>query len=382
MKRKRPKEYIRFDSTFIDGLRGLSALAVAMFHTALFVGLAGTTEKFYPEIYSLVRNGYLGVPIFIVLSGFVLMLPVLKGKEYSFPNGFSTYIRRRFRRLVPPYWIALAFSLGIIWIFPILQTPLGTRWDDKIPVTGLDILGHLLLLQNFIGDDIKINGPMWSVAIEWQIYFLFGILILPIWRWLGKWVGICVVTAISLGPSAVVFVAARFPMPEQIVTLSKWIMSLDTHEHYIFLFALGVLAAELATSSKIKATWFWAIFALSATVLTVFPSTAIDNLRFTEVLFGISFVFMLIWLARNVNSKVTKTLTFKPVQTLGNMSYSIYLVHSPLLALGNLLLLGLDLNRDLHLTLMFLVVLPLCILVAALFHHQFEKKFQNIRPNL
>src|SRR4051794_40542870 len=89
---------------FLDGLRGLSALYVAAYHAFLFTGHAGDAEKHLPVIGWFLLYGYLGVPVFIVLSGFVLMLPVVsRGRGLELPGGARKFIRRRARRILPPY---------------------------------------------------------------------------------------------------------------------------------------------------------------------------------------------------------------------------------------------------------------------------------------
>ena len=179
-------ERLRLD--FLDGLRGLAALYVALYHSWLF---AGYDMAFAARHYSLAAKAYLkllqyghySVAVFIVLSGFVLGVPVAQTADKILKGGVVAYIKRRARRILPPYYAALLLFVLLIAVTPLLQMPQHTAWDSKIPVTSGSFLSHLFLLHNLRADwRFKIDGPLWSVATEWQIYFLYPAVLLPVWR--------------------------------------------------------------------------------------------------------------------------------------------------------------------------------------------------------
>ena len=373
----KPKNQVRFESSYVDGLRGLSSLAVAIFHTSLYIGLAGTAASSLPQLFWFTRNGYLGVPIFIVLSGFVLMIPVARNTEYVFPKGMKTYFYRRFKRIVPPYWAALVLSLILIYSVPVMRTQSGTKWDDKLPVTWDAIVGHFLLIQDFVGGSIKINGPLWTVALEWQIYFIFALIMLPLWRFIGKWATLAIVAMVTLVPYLVTVVYAGTGKLKSLMGLATEIESQHIHQWYVLLFALGMLAAELAGSSKVKWRGLWLPAVLAFGYVFYNPEFGEKNKAAVEVLIGLSVALLLVWLAKNSKNLVNRFLSSKPMLELGNMSYSIYLIHSPLLALGNLLLLPLALNTGIQATLMYLLVLPLALAISRVFHVLIERRFMN-----
>jgi peptidoglycan/LPS O-acetylase OafA/YrhL len=114
--------------------------------------------------------GHYSVAVFIVLSGFCLALPVALSPDRQLRGGFGRYIRRRALRILPPYFAALFLFIALIAVTPLLQTPAGTAWDSKIPMTKGAVLSHVALIHNVIpGLNYRIDGPMWSVATEWQI---------------------------------------------------------------------------------------------------------------------------------------------------------------------------------------------------------------------
>jgi peptidoglycan/LPS O-acetylase OafA/YrhL len=364
-----------FDSNFVDGLRGLSALAVAVYHTILYTGLAGSAALAFPQFYSLVRNGFLGVPIFIVLSGFVLMLPVVRGSAYRLPKGLKNFVFRRFRRIVPPYWAALILSIALIVFVPIMQVQSGTKWDNKIPLTTDDIAGHFLLIQNFVGGITKINGPMWSVAIEWQIYFLMPLLLLPLWRRFGPWAGIGIVAFLTLAPSALIVFSDLTGRLESLVPLAT--SYTRQHPWFVLLFALGMGAAELAGNSDFRAKWFWVPAIAVCAFVFIWADFAHANRAVSETLMGAAIALLVVWLAKNASGATSRVLSSSPALRLGGMSYSIYLIHSPLLALGNLITLPLGLSSGGQLAVMYLLVLPSALLVAWMFHQLVERHFMT-----
>src|SRR5678815_519667 len=117
------------------------------------------------------------------------MLPVAREADGRLRGGFLGYIGRRAFRILPPYFAALGLSLLLIGYVPVLgQGGTRTIWDDSLP--GLEIgaiVSHLLLVHNwFVAWSYQINGPLWSVASEWQIYFFFPLLLLPLRRRFGN----------------------------------------------------------------------------------------------------------------------------------------------------------------------------------------------------
>lgn len=177
---------------YLDGIRGLAALYVVFHHAYLQVtGSAESkilTENIPPLVLIGVKwleYGSFSVAIFIVLSGYCLMLPVVATGVLR--GGWVEYIKRRARRILPTYYAAIVLSLLLVVIFPHLKGPSDTLWDVTQDAFSLQaIMPHLLLIQNWRGSwAAKINYPMWTVATEWQIYFLLPLILLPLWRKFG-----------------------------------------------------------------------------------------------------------------------------------------------------------------------------------------------------
>jgi peptidoglycan/LPS O-acetylase OafA/YrhL len=349
---------------FADGLRALAALSVALLHATLFTGYLGDAELNAPIAWRVAQIGYYGVPIFIVLSGFVLMLPVARTAGLELRGGFWGFIGRRARRILPPYYASLLLFLALILLIPLMQDPSGTAWVGKVPVTPGGLISHVLLVHNLSAEWVfQINGPAWSIATEWQIYFLMPLVLLPLWRRLGPWWTV----AIALPPGFLL--TYLFPRLA------------PAHFWYIGLFALGMLAAYLAVrGTRFKPAWPAAIVTVVALAwLWIFPASAQAHNRWSETLAGIAAALVLVWLANaSLGGRTTwlhRILETRILVWVGLWSYSLYLIHSPLLALANLLLLPLELPTWTHLAIMWLVAIPVAAGVAYLFHRLVERRF-------
>ena len=182
---------------FLDGLRGLAAFYVLVGHARwlLWEGFA-EGYKTHPAHYSLIgkclvfglsvfRWGHEAVIFFFVLSGFVIHLRYAAGLKndsgYRFDTG--SYFLRRARRLYPP----LVFALAITWCLDSLGMRLGlptalhtTRYPLINATLGSDhslrtlLLNLVFIMTPVFGSD----GPLWSLNYEWYFYLLYPLVFL------------------------------------------------------------------------------------------------------------------------------------------------------------------------------------------------------------
>lgn len=140
------------------------------------------------------------------------------------------YFTRRIRRIWPPYYWAIAVTLALIVFVPGMNIPRDRYWDYAFPAleTG-SIISHLLFIQNLRSEwFFTINPPMWTVAVEEQIYLVFPLLLLPVWRRWGTFM--MVVVAVLLGAATYYFI--------------PW-LSPDASLWYLGLFVLGAAGASI-----------------------------------------------------------------------------------------------------------------------------------------
>src|SRR5690606_4855547 len=128
--------------------------------------------------YTATQVGAHGVDIFVVLSGFVPTLPLMApGRSLNVRQFYG----RRMWRIVPAYWVALAFA-SILAV--------GPTWDLVVaePATAWDVVVHVFGLQTvFVSTLGSINGSLWSISLEILLYLLFPVLVLVLHRIGGAW---------------------------------------------------------------------------------------------------------------------------------------------------------------------------------------------------
>ncbi len=382
-----PKPAPRLRLDYLDGLRGLAALYVVMHHA--YYGL--TSEAVLPHQIALLTYWlYLGrsaVDIFIVLSGYCLMLPVVRSGAGVLSGGSPNFFKRRARRILPPYYAAMAVTLLGIALIPALHdaNP-GTLWSTTLPAWGIGpILSHLLLIHNFNPAwHSKINYPMWSVATEWQIYFLFPLLLLPVWRRGGA--AAAVLTAFVVGFVPLILFYDRFS---------------GVSPQFLGLFALGMAAADLNFSPKPRLLfwrerlpWGWlaGLITLALVAASLHRSSGPLAVPLKDILVGAATACLLVyctrWLTRRHETAtdqsaetqrraplLLRVFESRPAVLLGVFSYSLYLMHAPVLAICQNALSARHLSPTLDLVVMLCGAVPLAVVFSYGFHLVFERPF-------
>lgn len=315
----------------IDGLRALAALYVVIHHIFLYMpdgSLTGAALK----VGRFTGYGHFSVDVFIVLSGFCLMLPVIRNRV-ELSGGALKFFRKRARRILPPYYAVMALSLVLIWLF--IGKPVGPMWKNSVPVTAGGLVAHLLLVQDwFSGINHQINYVLWSISVEWRIYFLFPVLIYC-WRRFGP--------LQTVGVTAAVSTLLLIPLGYTPIDHTAGGVSVQ----YYGLFAFGMLAAGLGHSSEpVLARWRrvvpWPVLwvALSAVVLAG-DKGYVHQIRLPwqveDVLVGLATLCLLVAVtpgeSRDSCRWLRNALGWRPLAFVGMFSYSLYLVHAPVLEL-------------------------------------------------
>ena len=361
---------------FLDGLRGAMALFVLFHHAFFQITLDRHASPLSPvtaRLFSFLNYGPTAVIVFIVLSGFCLMLPVANAPDGKPRGGWRQYFSRRAARILPPYWAALLFALTLIRLVPDLQRPLGRAWDTAVPALApAPILTHVLLLHDFTAPYfVRIDPPMWSVALEWHIYFLFPLLLL-VWRRSGM--AAVVLAAMILG-------YLPHKLSHGVLDFAKF--------HYIGLFAVGMAACWIATSTEQRAArlralpWGGITAFLALGCLFTVPRNfgSVSNFGLPDYVPALASASLLVYCtlcASRHNAKSAHLVDLLETPWLvgaGRFSYSLYLIHYPLLALAYAGLSRLDCSAESRLVLLGCGCCPLIVALASLFFRLFEKPF-------
>jgi peptidoglycan/LPS O-acetylase OafA/YrhL len=350
---------------YIDGLRALAALWVAVHHA--IETSEPTWAMSLPVVRPLLGSFFFGqfpVMVFLMLSGFCLYYPyVRKAARPTFTTGFRTYLTRRFVRIAPPYYWAAAFCL-VLSAIPALQ---GGRWDVTGPIDRWIVLSHLFFVHNLIPSHAnKIDYPMWSIGLEWQLYLLFPLLI-----WAFRRVGALPTIVVTLAVAAIIRGSYRH-FPGALAPILR-----DGPFSYLEIFATGMLAAALTAQRRPLPAPRWvlgAVFVAGLTAVRLGSGNGLVHDLATAAAF-----FCVLLLAAETDSFAWRVLSTPWLVRLGFFSYSIYLVHAPLLHLCWLGLRPLGLSPDALFAVLALVCLPAITGVAYCFHLLFERPFMRVK---
>jgi peptidoglycan/LPS O-acetylase OafA/YrhL len=350
---------------YIDGLRALAALWVAVHH-AIETSVPAATLK-VPVLGPVVASLFLGqfpVMVFLMLSGFCLYYPYVR-KNPARPefSGWVTFMRRRWIRIAPPFLWAGAFCLLLV-AFPALH--IG-KWADVSTLDPRVIASHLLLIHNLIPTHAtKIDYPMWSIGLEWQLYLLFPVMV---------WAFLRVGAAATLG--ATLFIAAAIRATYHQLPLPLGAVLHDGPFSYLEIFAVGMLAAALAIQGRtLLPKWALALVVLAGlAVLRLGSGNGLVHDLATAAAF-----FAVLQLASDPAGCVTRVLSAPWLVRIGLFSYSIYLVHAPLLHLSWFALRQLGLSDDLNFVVLAVICLPLIVVASYGFHCVFERPFMRLKP--
>ncbi|HBB31985.1 MAG TPA: acyltransferase [Cyanobacteria bacterium UBA8803] len=337
---------------FLDALRGIAALWVVLFHIEPDDRLVHLSP-FLPKWFTVVvfERGHLGVPIFFVLSGFVIAHSLRKAKiDFSY---FGRFALRRLTRLTPPYYASIVVVLGFAFISSQAK---GEAFAPMYkPLSLQRLLAHLVYLQDIFGLE-NINDVYWTLCLEVQFYLVFCAL-LGLAQWLEHSRNLPYARVAVFAPAAIV--AALFPLG----------VFPDTGRPVIFLplwhtFLLGVFAY-----------WSWKnswkpIFCYSyGTLLMAAAIASSTRSMFTSA----SVIVALILLEVGRANRMQDWLSWRWLQFLGLISYSLYLTHTPIV--GATFFLGYKLlNHSVWSEILCLIAAILsCVVFAALMWHLIEK---------
>ncbi|MEV0185549.1 acyltransferase [Streptomyces sp. NPDC050625] len=298
----------------LDGLRGLAALYVLLFHCWLLT-FPGFPHNSGPSWLGWLMYGRLAVVFFLVLSGFSLAItPARRGWQLG---GGARFLRRRAWRILPPYWAALALSLAVAW-FVVPASHYG-------PPTGRTLLVYGLVLQDLFTAPTP-NGAFWSIGVEAELYLLFPLFLL-VRRRLGA---VVLVAGVTLLVVAHGLAAANGTPVEGMNRLTPDLAPV---------FVAGLVGAGIVTAPERvrRLPWHWlaALTAAPALALVAVKGSVwtVDHYFWVDLAVVPAMTMLLAAVATGRPAFLTRLLATRPIRTLGNFSYSLYLIHLPIVML-------------------------------------------------
>jgi peptidoglycan/LPS O-acetylase OafA/YrhL len=350
--------------TQLDGLRGIAALVVVVFHLSLiaqpFLDTKSTGDAWWwisETPLRLATDGTQAVLLFFVLSGLVVALPALR-KGFAWKKYFAS----RFLRLYIPAWGALMLAAGLIFCIPRVSSNVTSNfWLSNTNAKSLPPLTLLLdatLMKAGNGADNVLWSLRWEIAFSLllPLFVLAALLIRRSWTlWMIAIVG-CVALTIGDPNHAdgffylpIFFVGTL--MASRLEAIQDWSRRRGRR---FWMTALGVSLFFMVASQ---------VFSFAAS-----PSSFAGGLLWSLVGLGAAGIILCAIGFEPVRAFLNRRIT----QFLGRISFSLYLIHVPIIATLAFVL------GDAQWWLVGLIGLPLSIGVATVFHRYVEVPSQRL----
>lgn len=297
----------------IQGLRAFAVAAVVLYHANV----------------PLLDGGYVGVDAFFAISGFLITTHLLDGLRRSGSVDLPYFYARRARRLLPASFVVLALSIvaALVWLPPL---QLQAMLRDAI-ATALYVPNYVFALQgtNYLSETTpSLFQHYWSLGVEEQFYLVFPILLFVAFRLARSRSTVIMILIGGLVAASLVagVILTQISQPWAFFGLLTRAWELGAGS----LAALAVYRRSRPVAYGAALSWL-GMAGLVASVLVFNASTAFPG-AIALVPVG-STVLVLVGGVGAPALGPTRFLSVRPIQFLGMISYSLYLVHWPALVL-------------------------------------------------
>lgn len=341
----------------IDGLRALAVLGVVLFHIGV-PGFAG---------------GFVGVDLFFAISGYLISRLLLVELQNSGRVDLAAFFARRVRRLLPALLFVL---LTVMLVAPLVLFP------EELPRLGKSAMAvpllwanhHFMQLSGGYFDPAVDLMPLlhtWSLSVEEQFYLLWPLLFMALAK-TGRAIHLQTRLLLASWAMAITSFGYGLYLLQSSPSLAYFLMPARAWE-----FALGAIAGLLPVPAMLMRWRQWlagaSLLVLGWSLFSLEKNADFPGFLALPPVLAIS---VLMWLGGAASgSGIYRGLGWGPLRWLGKLSYSWYLWHWPLLALGRAWRLG---ERDLVAD--ALLGGALALLLAWLTYHLIEQPIRQRRP--
>jgi peptidoglycan/LPS O-acetylase OafA/YrhL len=350
----------------IDSIRGLSFIAIFLFHAVRITDKPFFLSGFFGYLYS---NLPLGLEVFFVLSSFLLTW--LGFNEYEKRGNFSfkNYFTRRALRIWPLYFFILFLGFIVIRAVAVYfhsAITLPNAWYYIFFIANFYTLDHVFFLR-----------LLWTISVEEQFYLFWGLSLKIFYKNIGWVISVLMVTSVLFS----------------IYAITNQVSSYFNTLTYLFDFACGASAAMLLfrenklverlkklSSTGRKIFYSYLVFHFIFFYFLNQFSTGLLNDFLALICRYIFVIYMALFIARQVvqNSQDTFLAKNRFLILTGKMSYGLYCYHGITITLLNLLLLKYHLQNGIMVIIYFVINYAL----ATISYFYLERPFLKLKQKL
>jgi peptidoglycan/LPS O-acetylase OafA/YrhL len=332
----------------LDGLRFFCIFAVVWHHSIEEI-----------SFFRISKYGFLGVDLFFVMSGFLIVILLLREKEKKGNISLKSFYIRRALRIFPLYY---GFLLVMVVVYTLINR------DSEF---GRVFLSQLPIYLSYLGNFFPVSlGIVWSLAAEQQFYL--------VWPILEK-------NAKHIIPILIVALLANQFVNFQREALGVWLGIPQLNHVMDTTFTPILLGVGLAYLLHHASTFgycqnllfrkYSAVLWLISLILTL--SFAPDDISgFPRLLIHCLMMLLIGSVVVNERNKLMPVLSFPPIARIGAISYGIYLFHIYALVAADKILQKINLDQEL---MVFILGFTISIVVAELSYRFYESPFLKLK---
>ena len=346
----------------LTGVRGIASAWVVLLHLQLLVPVLLPRV---PVVGSVIDGGNLGVDVFFVLSGFIISFTYLDRLSARAPGAVSRYLWLRFARIYPTHLFMLLVVAGLLTAMTIA----GMQPHDDRRFSPLSFVMNLLMLQA-VPPALAWNDPAWSISTEFAAYLVFPLLVPLLARVLLKraLIGLLVLLAVGMTAIGVVLATAS--------DWAYWAGYVLMWTRIAVCFPLGCLLYVLWRSLPQDGRRRAATIALPVSIIGLLLACILTPTPgpVTLPVAAYPFIVLMIFGLASSTGLIARLLSTRYMVWSGRISYSVYLVHFPLLLTAGALTQRAGITPGSPLALVALVATLLAVLgVGAATYHLVEE---------
>ncbi len=340
----------------LDVLRGIAMLWIVIYHF-----LTPVSDIFGRIVGTVIQYGYLGVPVFFVISGYGISASIANSDYHSRPFAF---LKSRFKRIYVVYWWSLLFTGGLIPFLHSLALSMRTHaFDLTSPYfpnyTFIEWLQVASLTKTFTATSWALNesfdplnGPIWFLAIIVQVYLFVSITLLSKRHFNNLLLGGFFLSLLVNIPFFRHYLPYGLFLP------------------YFAQFYIGIILYRLLKSDRYPKRTYWSpVIFLSLGLLFCFCNSYYNYLN--SLLFGVLTGFVLL-IGKKYDTRISNFTIARFFTLIGSFSFSIYLVHYPLRILSGMV--RKNMLFFLEIRIQYIVEIMLVIVLSYFWYLLFEKR--------